>query len=92
MSSEERLKRLGLDHLKNNPQALKEALEKAVQKNTRQELVNTLAQFEALKKLQNTPEDQAILDRKIEILKEQIKNLEDSSGNESNKEKRGEGY
>jgi hypothetical protein len=38
MSTEERLKRLGLDHLKNDPKALKEALDKAVQENENEEL------------------------------------------------------
>ncbi|WP_457330260.1 hypothetical protein [Rhizobacter sp. P5_C2] len=50
MSSDARLKRLGLDHLKNDPKALREALEKAVGENRKKEREEELRRLEALEK------------------------------------------
>jgi len=70
MSSDERLKRLGLDHLKNDPKALKEKLEQLVQDNEEQELLAMLEQLEALKAQQTTQEDREAIDAKIKILRD----------------------
>lgn len=50
MSSDARLKRLGLDHLKNDPKALKEALDKAVKENEEKEQEDELERLKALEK------------------------------------------
>lgn len=50
MSSDARLKRLGLDHLKNDSKALKEALDKAVKENEEKEQEDELERLKALEK------------------------------------------
>ena len=78
MSSDLRLKRLGLDHLKDDPKALQEALDKLVKENKNHELLATLTQLEALSKLVTSKEKQASIEVEIETLREQIKYIGDS--------------
>jgi hypothetical protein len=49
MSSDARLKRLGLDHLKDDPKALKGALHKAVRENEAKQRAEEKERLEALK-------------------------------------------
>lgn len=49
MSSDALLKRLGLDHLKDDPKALKEALDKAVRENEARQRAEERERLEALK-------------------------------------------
>ena len=73
MSSDERLKRLGLDHLKNDSKALKEKLDQLVQDNEQQELLAMLEQLEALKAQQTTQEDREAIDAKIKAIRAQYR-------------------
>lgn len=84
MSSDSRLKRLGLDHLKDSPKELQEALNKLDKENEKGALLSTLSQLEDLKKSGITIEEQISIDAEIKDLREQIKyidnrNIDDSA-------------
>jgi len=48
MSSEDRLKRLGLDHLKDDPEKLKKLLQEKVSSNQKETLISQIEQFREL--------------------------------------------
>lgn len=74
MSSDERLKRLGLEHLKNDPEALREALDKIGAENAQKELQDTLSRLKETLKHTDV-EHLAALNDRIKALEEQIKNI-----------------
>lgn len=82
MSSDSRIKRLGLDHLKNDPKELKKHIDEAVQENTKVELVATFKQLEELKRLKSSKEERDSIDDKIKVLKKQIKTIRISIEND----------
>ena len=75
MSSDERLKRLGLEHLKNDPEALREALDKIMVENEKKELQDTLARLKESQKEHTGKELPAALNDRIQALEERIKNM-----------------
>ncbi|MEH8015661.1 hypothetical protein MN202_00315 [Rheinheimera muenzenbergensis] len=75
MSSESRIKRLGLEHLKNDPKALEQAIDEAVKKNKKMELLATIEQLEALKAIKNNKDELYAIDAKIKILKNQMETI-----------------
>lgn len=72
MSSDDRLKRLGLDHLKDDPEALKSVLDKAVKDNNRDTLNSLIEQLVDLSRVTTDPED-------LEQLKDRIRRLREEN-------------
>ena len=79
MSSDARLKRLGLDHLKDDPKRLKEVLGKAVTENRRAELEATLRQLQALLESMPTDLEKRTLQPKIEAVQRELEALPTAS-------------
>lgn len=81
MSSDKRLKRLGLDHLKDNPEALKKFLDQSVEEDYQQEFTEQLKALEAIKEQEITEEYRNLIEEKIKKLKNQYRKPDDAGTN-----------
>jgi len=69
MSSEDRLKRLGLDHLKDDPEKLKKLLQEKVSSNQKETLISQIEQFRELIEISSELEKPELEKRMKELQK-----------------------